>query len=235
MAELKSKVIENPEVANIAAYAAYPHEDTAHTLEKHGFDDLAEEQRAKVDTASVAALEEWIRVAKNKEYLDGGDPDETDRRRTEFGMAAHSFSAETPVAEGGEAKDSPEFKGVGPEFAARVVGYMLTRDPDTPVSMVRIAEELGGENQSKVSKVITQLTDMGYVTREKQLDHGHRPFKSLTPTDKMLADAAEIPAWHDQVELFELARQFGMSDTETRRYLVKLGKAMFLHKKNSVE
>lgn len=227
----ENRQIQDPEVANIAAYAAYPYEDTAHTLEKYHLDNLATEQYAKVDEASVAALTAWVQKAKNDEYLDGGDPRETERRRLAVGEVLPSFSIDAPKAvESNEAKELPQINGVGEELVSRVVGYMLTHDQDTPMFMRKIAEDLGGENPSKISKTIAQMTDMGYVDQEAKLDFAHRPYKKLLPTEKLKSDANEFATWRDKVELFELAKQFGLSDIETERYLVKLGRTMFLSK-----
>jgi hypothetical protein len=76
------------------------------------------------------------------------------------------------------------------------------------------------------------MADMGYVDQEAKLEFAHRPYKSLQPTEKMKSDANEFATWRDKVELFELAKQLGLSDVETERYLVKLGRAMFLGKNN---
>lgn len=228
----ENKQIKNPDVANVVAYASYPYEDTGRTLEKHNFDDLAAEQYAKIGAVSVAALTAWIQEAKNNEYLDGGDPQETGRRRRAVAEVAPSFLVTPEASDSNETKHPPQFKGVGEEFVARTVGYMLTHNQEDPMIMSRMAADLGGENQSKISKTIARLSEMGYVDQEKALDHGHRPYKNLLPTEKMKSDANEFPAWRDQVELFELARQFGLSDTETKRYLVKLGKTMFTAQNN---
>ena len=234
MQMLENKQIKDPEVANIAAYAAYPYEDTAHTLEKYHLDDLAAEQYAKVDEASVNALAAWVQRSKNDEYLDGGDPRETERRRLAVAEALPSFSTATEAAElePSESKELPEIKGVGEELVSRVVGYILTHDQDTPIFMRKIAEDLGGENPSKISRAVAQMTEMGYIDQESKLDFAHRPYKKLQPTEKLKSDANEFETWRDKVELFELAKQFGLSDIETERYLVKLGRAMFLNRNN---
>ena len=228
----ENKQIKDPEVANIAAYAAYPYEDTAHTLEKYHLDHLASEQYAKTDEASVAALTAWVQEAKNDEYLDGGDPRETERRKLAVAEALPSFSIIPQAEESNEARELPQIRGVGEELVSRVVGYMLTHDEDAPMFMRKIAEDLGGENPSKISKTIAQMTDMGYIDQEAKLDFAHRPYKKLLPTEKLKSDANEFATWRDKVELFELAKQFGLSDIETERYLVKLSRAMFLGKNN---
>lgn len=226
----ENHIIEDPDVANVVAYATYPNEDTAHTLEKHGFDDLAVEQRARIDGISLAALQAWVQEAKHDEYLNSGDPQETERRRLAVEAASSNFSIAHLASEAGEIKEPPQLKGVGEEFTARVVGYMLTHNPNEPMFMRQLADDLGGENQSKISKTIGQLTDMGYVVQQEAHNYGRRPYKNLFPTDKLQSDAEAIPLWRDQVELFELAKQFGLSDIETKRYLAKLGGAMFLKK-----
>ncbi|GEM_PF-2413022 len=228
----ESKQIKDSEVANIAAYAAYPYEDTAHTLEKYHLDNLASEQYVKTDEASVSALAAWVQKAKDDEYLDGGDPRETERRRLAIAEALPSFSITPQTVESNEVKELPQINGVGEELVSRVVGYMLTHDQDTPMFMRKIAEDLGGENPSKISKAIAQMTDMGYVDQEAKLDFAHRPYKKLLATEKLKSDANEFVTWRDKVELFELAKQLGLSDIETERYLVKLGRAMLLGKNN---
>lgn len=227
-----NKRIKDPEVANIAAYAAYPYEDTAHTLEKHHLDNLAAEQYAKTDEASISALAAWVQKAKNDEYLDGGDPKETERRKSAVEEALPGFLPTPEIIESDATKEIPQIKGVSEELVSRVVGYLLTHDQDTPMFMRKISEDLGGENKSNISRIIAQMTEMGYVDQEAKLDFAHRPFKQLLPTEKLKDDANELVAWRDKVELFELAKQFGLSDIETERYLVKLGRAMFLGKNN---